>query len=53
MIAAARDGSKGGLVKLAKGRDKIRIGGLDGKAPVWPCGRITGAGGDPSLQTCR
>jgi hypothetical protein len=35
MIAAARGRSKGGQVKLAKWRDKIRISGLAGKVPVW------------------
>jgi hypothetical protein len=38
MIAAARDRSKGGLVKLAKWQDKIQISGLAGKVPVWLCG---------------
>jgi hypothetical protein len=38
MIAAARDRSKRGLVKLAKWPDKIQIDGLAGKVPVWLCG---------------
>ena len=38
MIAAARDRSKGGLVKLAKWQDKIQISGLADKVPVWLCG---------------
>ena len=38
MIAAARDRSKGGLVKLGKWQDKIQVSGLAGKVPVWLCG---------------
>ena len=38
MIAAARDRSKGGLVKLGKRRDKIQISGLGDNVPVWLCG---------------
>ena len=34
MIAAARDRSKGGLVKLGKWQDKIQIDGLAGEVPV-------------------
>jgi len=37
MIAAARDRSKGGQVKLAKWREEVPISGL-GEVRVWVCG---------------
>ena len=38
MIAAARDRSKGGLVKLATWPQKFQIAGRVGKVTVWLCG---------------
>ena len=38
MIAAARDRSKRGLIKLATWPDKIQIEGIAEKVPVWLCG---------------